>query len=198
MAAGVTAKLWEMSDMVKVFRGLGMHQPIISLGFTILPRNGVYSIALAVAVGLAYGAYMALADSFVFHNIIPPSQTALIANYSALGRIAYFLLPVIYEEITFRLILLTAIAWILVSLAGLRVWCFWAAIFLVALAAYPALHITYLETLQPSTLVVLREILLHGAAGTLWGYLYWRHGLLAAMVGHLSAHLSLEPLLSVL
>jgi hypothetical protein len=43
-----------------------MHQPIISLGFTILPRNGVYSIALAVAVGLAYGAYMALADSLYF------------------------------------------------------------------------------------------------------------------------------------
>jgi hypothetical protein len=92
------------------------------------------------------------------------------------------------------LILLTAIAWILVSLAGLRVWCFWAAIFLVALVAYPAFHITYLETLQPSTLVVLREILLHGAPGILWGYLYWQHGLLAAMVGHLGAHLSLESL----
>jgi hypothetical protein len=63
--------------------------------------------------------------------------------------------------------------------------------------AYPAFHLDYLQTLTPSALTVLREVMLHGA-GILWGYLYWRYGLVAAITGHISAHLSLEPLLSVL
>lgn len=40
--------------------------------------------------------------------------------------------------------------------------------------------------------------MLHGTAGILWGYLYWRHGLVSAITGHISAHLSLEPLLNLL
>jgi hypothetical protein len=39
--------------------------------------------------------------------------------------------------------------------------------------------------------------MLHGAAGILWGYLSWRLGQIAADVGHVSAHLSLQPLLSL-
>ncbi|WP_316399143.1 hypothetical protein [Bradyrhizobium sp. 33ap4] len=39
---------------------------------------------------------------------------------------------------------------------------------------------------------------LHGCGGLLWGYLYWRHGLAASIAGHVSAHLSLQPLLGFL
>jgi hypothetical protein len=46
-------------------------------------------------------------------------------------------------------------------------------------------------------LTVVREVALDGTAGVLWGYLYWRHGLGASIAGHLSAHLSLQPLLSL-
>jgi hypothetical protein len=49
-----------------------------------------------------------------------------------------------------------------------------------------------------TTLTVVREIILHEAAGILWGYLYWRHGLIVAIAGRISAHVSLEPLLSLL
>ena len=42
-----------------------------------------------------------------------------------------------------------------------------------------------------TVLTVVREIMLHGFAGILWGYLYWRYGLVAAMIGHISAHVSL-------
>jgi hypothetical protein len=140
---------------------------------------------------------MALADAGPFHSVIPAAQTALHLRYPAMTRIAIFLPGVIFDEFVFRLILVSAIAWGLVTLAGMHDWCFWTAIIFVALVAYPAFHLDYLQTLTPSALTVLREVMLHGA-GILWGYLYWRYGLVAAITGHISAHLSLEPLLSVL
>jgi hypothetical protein len=47
-------------------------------------------------------------------------------------------------------------------------------------------------------MTLLREVTLHGAAGVLWGWIYWRYGWLSGLTGHLCAHLSLQPLLSVM
>ena len=35
------------------------------------------------------------------------------------------------------------------------------------------------------------------AVGTIWGWLYWRHGLLAAMAAHAGTHLILDPILLI-
>jgi hypothetical protein len=83
-------------------------------------------------------------------------------------------------------------------MAGRRAWCFWTAILVTALLVYPALHQAYLSALVRTPLTVLCEITLHGGAGILWGFLYWRHGLVSAIAGHIGAHISLEPLLSLL
>lgn len=40
--------------------------------------------------------------------------------------------------------------------------------------------------------VVVRALVLNGIAGVAFEYLYWKHGLEAAMVGHMSAHLVLQ------
>jgi hypothetical protein len=38
----------------------------------------------------------------------------------------------------------------------------------------------------------VRALVLNGIAGIVFGYLYWRHGLEAAMIGHMSAHLVMQ------
>jgi hypothetical protein len=35
------------------------------------------------------------------------------------------------------------------------------------------------------------------AVGSVWGWLYWRHGWVSALIGHGAAHLVLDPLLLV-
>ena len=40
--------------------------------------------------------------------------------------------------------------------------------------------------------LVVRALLLNGVAGAAFGYLYWRHGLEAAMAGHMSAHVVMQ------
>ena len=41
-------------------------------------------------------------------------------------------------------------------------------------------------------LLVVRALVLNGVAGVAFGYLYWRQGLEAAMLGHISAHLVMQ------
>jgi hypothetical protein len=41
-------------------------------------------------------------------------------------------------------------------------------------------------------MLVTRALTLNGVAGIAFGYLYWRHGLEAAMLAHMSTHLVLQ------
>jgi hypothetical protein len=43
-----------------------------------------------------------------------------------------------------------------------------------------------------TTMLVVRALVLNGIAGIIFGYLYWKHGLEAAMIGHMSAHLVMQ------
>lgn len=69
---------------------------------------------------------------------------------------------------------------------------FWSAITLVAVL-FGLGHLPITAVITPLTqLVVVRAIVLNGLAGIAFGYLYWRHGLEAAMLGHMSAHLVMQ------
>jgi hypothetical protein len=40
--------------------------------------------------------------------------------------------------------------------------------------------------------LIVRALVLNGIAGVVLGYLYWKNGLEAAMLGHMSAHLVMQ------
>jgi hypothetical protein len=168
------------------------------LGLRILPHGGAHPLGVAFGAGLLFGVYMALADALLFRSVIPASQAAMVSGLSVLERIAYLAPLAVMDELAFRLIVMSALVWILTVMAGPRAWCFWVAILCTALVVYPALHQAYLSTLVPTPLTVAREIMLHGGAGILWGFLYWYHGLVSAIAGHIGAHISLQPLVTLL
>jgi membrane protease YdiL (CAAX protease family) len=97
-----------------------------------------------------------------------------------------------------RLFLLSLIVW----LAG-RWWrvptgrpadgALWMAIVIVALL-FGLGHLPATSILAPLTpTLVMRALVLNGIAGVAFGYVYWRHGLEAAMLAHMSAHLVMQP-----
>jgi Type II CAAX prenyl endopeptidase Rce1-like len=172
------------------------------LGLKILPQRGVGSIAIAVVFGLAFGAYLASADAFIFRAFIPAWQTEMVTGTSSVRRIAFFAPLAVLDEIEFRLLLMSTLVWLLTcrsrfsgpasSEQHFRVW---TAIIAVA-AVYLPLHPSYVASLGPlSPVVVAREFALHISAGILWGYLYWRYGLVSAIAGHVAAHVTLQPML---
>jgi hypothetical protein len=165
------------------------------LGLGVLPPGGIRALGVAAAIGLAFGIWMAAADAFLFRAAVPAGQTAFVATTSALDRIAYFAPRAVLDEILFRLLLLSALIRVLAGGArpppAARCW-----IAIVAGSAiYLLFHPAWLATPEP--LVLAREAALHLSAGILWGYLYWRQGLLAAITAHVGAHLSLQPLLGL-
>jgi hypothetical protein len=137
---------------------------------------------------------MALADAFLFRPIVPAAQTALVRSTSALDRIAAGVPLAVLDEIEFRWLLLSAVLWFVTPAAraheagrGPRAW---AAMLAVAVL-YAVLHPAQIGT----PLLDLREAALYVTAGVLWGWLFCRWGLAAAIAGHAGAYLSLEPLL---
>jgi membrane protease YdiL (CAAX protease family) len=59
-------------------------------------------------------------------------------------------------------------------------------------------HLPALALLVPVTpLVIARTVVLNGLLGIVWGWLYWKHGLEAAMISHFSADIILHVLLAL-
>lgn len=146
---------------------------------------------IALALGLAFGTWMAVLDATVFGAAAPETP--------AWARIFGVIPRVVLDEIALRLLAMTALVGLFVGIAReRRAWCYGLAIALVAAVAYPLWDYAYFRALEWSPLTAAREIAVHVSASALWGWLYWRHGFLAAVTGHCAAHLALQPLLSLL
>ena len=96
-----------------------------------------------------------------------------------------------------RLFLMSLVAWTLgrwwKTPAGIPApGAFWAAIIMAAVL-FGLGHLPATAAVAPLTqALVMRALVLNGVAGVAFGYLYWRHGLEAAMAGHMSAHVVMQ------
>jgi len=168
------------------------------LGFALTLRHAGRSLRLAILSGLAFGLWMAIADTWLFSAEVPLVQHVMQGSMSTMARIAWHTRGALFDEALYRLVLLTSLAWLIARYTGWRDGrAVWPAILVVALVCYPLGNWAYFAGLDWSALTVVRELLLHGGAGVLWGWLYWRHGWLAGMAGHMAAHLALQPLLTL-
>jgi membrane protease YdiL (CAAX protease family) len=69
---------------------------------------------------------------------------------------------------------------------------FWVAIVLVAVL-FGLGHLPATSAITPlTTTLVVRALVLNGIAGITFGYLYWKQGLEAAMLGHMNAHVVMQ------
>ena len=74
---------------------------------------------------------------------------------------------------------------------------FWIANILAAVL-FGLGHLPTMASLVPLTpLVIVRTVVLNGLLGILFGWLYWRRGLEAAMISHFSADIVLHVLLAL-
>ena len=100
----------------------------------------------------------------------------------------------IVEELLLRWGLMSFFAWAIWRLAGRPsgppAWCIWSAILFAAIL-FAAGHLPLLYLLLPAPPAELLLLVLAGNAvpGILFGWLFWRRGLEAAMIAHALAHL---------
>lgn len=182
----------------------------VALGDPIWPRlRG--EARTAVVLGVAGGGAVLLLDvglsPFIAQDV--PSATLAAAQPSLLGVLVNipvrFLYGGITEELLLRYGLLSALAfggWVITGRQGVgpSSAVMWFAIVVSAvlfgLGHLPAVS----QAVGLTPLLVARTILLNAVLGLAFGWLYWRHSLEAAMIGHMSAHvpLTLYALVQVL
>jgi len=103
----------------------------------------------------------------------------------------------IAEEVLMRLFVMTLIVWfisrIIRTQEGLPYnWSVWVAIIL-ASVLFGLGHLPLTSSLVDLTaLVVIRAIVLNGIGGVFFGWLYWKKGLVSAMIAHFSTDIVLH------
>lgn len=108
----------------------------------------------------------------------------------------------IAEEILLRLLVMSLLAWLGTFVSKTQDGkptsaVFWIANILAAVL-FGLGHLPATEMIIPLTpLVITRAILLNGIGGVIFGWLYWKRGLEAAMVAHFSADIVLHVLLAL-
>ncbi len=174
---------------------VGLGAPILEQWLNHERVEGQLRAILLPAVGLGVsGAAAVLAlDRLVFVPLLP-GFTSVISQVSGWQGFLASFYGGILEELEMRLLLVSAIAWLLGRISHTAVGlpsrgAFSLSIVIVAilfgLGHLPATSLTVAIT-PP---VVLRAVLLNGILGVVFGSMYWKRGLEAAMLCHFSADL---------
>jgi membrane protease YdiL (CAAX protease family) len=177
---------------------IGLRMPLIQAWTTGKRPSAARAVVLpAILAGAAVGTTLVAIEALVFLRHLPPAMLPLFAIplwKRLLGSVLY---GGITEELVMRLFLMSLVAWICgrwwKTPSGLPTSAaFWIAIVLVAIL-FGLGHLPATSAITPlTTTLVVRALVLNGIAGTVFGYLYWRHGLEAAMIGHMSAHMVMQ------
>jgi hypothetical protein len=178
-----------------------------AIGVRLAPRVGlrtttvtVAGMWVAVVIASAVAFVIVASDAWVFAGYLP-AQAAVELHW--LGLLSSVLYGGIVEEVLLRLGVMTLLVWLLglslrrrFALEQLPAWVFWIAIGASALLfAAGHLPVTFALLCPASgdcTPLIVRALLLNGVAGVGFGYLYWRHGLMAAMVAHMLTHVLMQ------
>ena len=170
---------------------VGLDAPAVrawSEGRPVLPELRRHALP-AIFAALAIGAVLAAFGSFISRQ---PAAAPLLAFEVPL--IARMLYGGIVEELLLRWGMMSLFAWLVWRLAGsprpVPAWCLWTAILAAALL-FAVGHLPALYALAPdaANALVGPVMAANAAAGVVFGWLFWRRGLEAAMMAHGLAHL---------
>ena len=148
-------------------------------------RAAAIAIALSIA---AVTAFILILDCFLFRAHLPANYVAFYTSPLS-PRLQAICVLAAYEEVKFRLLLMTALCVVVAAFWKQTPpgWCFMLIIIAVQFANVGAFILNNPDPAYTS----LRYL----AVGSIWGWLYWKHGWLSALIGHSSAHIFLDPLL---
>lgn len=179
-------------------RRVGLRAPLLEAWLAGGPPVRASKLVVpALLWGLAAGTALVLIDVLLFARDLPAELHPLLEIPLWKRLLAGIVYGGITEELLTRLFFVSLLAWALGHVwkgpGGLpAAGAFWTAIVVSALL-FGALHLPMTLAIAPfSPMLVLRALLLNGIAGVIFGYLFWRHGVEAAMLAHASAHLVLQ------
>ena len=157
-----------------------------------LPRSGLRlrpnswgEAAKAIAASIIGVTLFIVALDLLFRGSLKPSYVAHFTS-PLMPRMVVMCILAALEELKYRLVLMTVLAALLSRGTGRLSPALWVAIIALAQLA----NVGPLVFSDPAY-ASLRYL----AVGSVWGWLYWRHGWISALIGHTACHLILDPIL---
>jgi membrane protease YdiL (CAAX protease family) len=156
-------------------------------------------LIISIVPGILVGITLFVLDRFAFAFFAEP-VTAFQAKTPLWQRFLVSFYGGIGEEVFMRLFLMTLVVWIIHKLtrktgtipSDKNVW---LSIIIVSVV-FGLGHLPMTATFTDITpVVVIRAIVLNGIAGIVFGWLYWKKGLEAAIISHFSADIILHVML---
>jgi len=159
-------------------------------------RKRFYNILkTSILIGVITSMVIIFFDS-IFNKLLPSTlNDSVNVNPAIWQRFLASFYGAINEEIFSRLFLMSLILWILMKIrkrAEIISIEIWIAI-IISSIMFGIGHLPLASNLISITLpIVLRILILNGIGGIVFGYLYWKKGLEAAMIAHFSADIILH------
>lgn len=148
-------------------------------------RKFARAAVLACGIGLALGLFLWLLRLATVDLL--PSELPELGHRGAVGGLLVSISAAIGEEVWLRLGVMTILAWLLVRILGqtdLTPGVAWTAI-LVSAIAFGAIHLPQLAAAGAASPIGIAATMLGNTlVGIACGWLYWRHGILSAIVAH--------------
>ena len=159
----------------------------------ILKPSILLGVLSGILIILADIAFQALSVAIPMEDVHVPVWAALLASFY--GGIA--------EEVLMRLFAMTLLVWLIFlfkkTKEGLPTnWSVWIAIVLASIL-FGIGHLPLTSALtEITTMIIIRAIVLNGIGGVIFGWLYWKKGLVSAIIAHFSADIVLHVITPVI
>jgi hypothetical protein len=172
----------------------------VGLGFG--AKNLKHPVAVPVLVAAVVAVAVATVDGFLCRSLLSSSYVQIFSAVGLGGRLLYFMSRAFNENLIYRWCVMSTLIWMIGVLwhdaddrptSGAH----WVGI---VLAQVINIWINVVATSSgPITSgVLLYDGVRYIVPGVIWGYLYWRHGFVAAEIASVGTHPLLQPALGFL
>jgi membrane protease YdiL (CAAX protease family) len=186
-------------------KAVGLGAPVIEAALKGEPLGSQLILILlpSIIAGLLVGVLIAALDRFVF---LPASPEALRSKSVSAGPLKGFLASFyggIAEELLLRLFVMSGLVWLIGMVwkqpGGAPASGAYITAALLAALLFGAGHLPATKAITPLTPVVItRALILNGLGGVVFGLLYWRFGLEAAMIAHFAGDIVIHVALPLI
>jgi hypothetical protein len=167
-----------------------------------LALKGTTRSWLVISIGSAFAVavYVSIVDGFLFRAVLPPTYVNEFRPNSLNARLAYYFLRAFQENVIYRLFVFSGLMLSVSRLRGQAVTEFPSMLVWTIAFATQFLNVAInVMVADPfSGTLFAYDIVRFVVPGTLWGWLYWRHGFVTIEVAHVACHAFLQPALGVL
>ena len=181
---------------------IGLRTPLLSylLGGEPMGRSELARLLAMALLGGAVASVLIAGLAYLLQPLLPPPP-ATSPHWSPIAGLLASFGAGVTEELMFRFGIMTLFAWLAARLftrEGSPAPFIWLANVLAALL-FGAAHLPLASTLSELTAaVVLMVVALNALLGLFCGWLYWRYGIVSAMLAHFSADVVVKVLVPAL